>query len=347
YRYTLDKGWLKNNGYPFMKECIVFLSDILKKGDDGLYHAFPSNQGEDGFNGEPDNYRDCRQVMEHIRYGFMVAINAAELSDEDGKLVNEWKEMLDNLAPPQGGKWPGYEGSLLKRFQLSPPEFGSVHSLYGGGQNTRAGKTETFSESQERCGSNFGEWYFGATIQRHLLCRIRGGENWSETTDKRSTNVFDPDLDFEYFRRLLLRWRHENGLYAGMSVMNHGHTGHWTEALGVTAPLQEMLLQSWDGAIAVFPCWPLDIPAEFTDFRAEGAFLVSASCGDNASTRGGKINNVSVKSLEGGYCSIYPPWPEFYVICEGKTASLSIDDAGRPRFETEKGKSYALYPRLC
>ena len=161
-------------------------------------------------------------------------------------------------------------------------------------------------------------------MQRHLLCLIRGGG-------------FDADLDYAYYRKLLLRWRHENGLYMGMSVRNHGHTGHWTEALGVTAPLQDMLLQSWDGAIAVFPCWPLDVPAAFADFRAEGAFLVSAACGE------GRIHGVAIQSLAGGPCSVYPPWPAFGVRSGGSPVELGADDVGRPCFETQKGRTYELF----
>lgn len=49
YTYTLDKEWLRATGYPAIRDCALFYTDFLKKGDDGFYHAFPSNQGEDGF----------------------------------------------------------------------------------------------------------------------------------------------------------------------------------------------------------------------------------------------------------------------------------------------------------
>ncbi|MCL2507545.1 MAG: hypothetical protein FWF05_00065 [Oscillospiraceae bacterium] len=338
FRYTFDRKWLCDKGYPFMKECMIFLCDILMKGDDGLYHAFPSNQGEDGFDGKPDNYRDCQQVMEHIRYGFMVSIEAAKIAGEDAALVESWEDILQNLAPPRGQKWPDYGGLLRKRFELSPPEFGSIHSLYDGGEKLRTGRTETFPQSQERYGSNFGEWYFGATIQRHLMCRIRGSGGTAAARAWGSKRSFDADLDYDYFIRLITRWRRENGVCAGMSVRNHGHTGQWTEALGVTMPLQEMLLQSWDGAIALFPCWPLDVPAAYENFRAEGAFLVSASCGE------GRIKSAVIQSMESGTCVLYPPWPEFEVRCGGQPVGADADDVGRSCFETEKGKVYNLEP---
>ena len=58
YLCALDKDWLRDQGYPVIKDCALFYTDFLKKGDDGLYHAFPSNQGEDGFSGNPKDYTD-------------------------------------------------------------------------------------------------------------------------------------------------------------------------------------------------------------------------------------------------------------------------------------------------
>jgi len=34
----------------------MFYTDFLQKWEDGLYHAFPSNIGEDGFDGTADSY---------------------------------------------------------------------------------------------------------------------------------------------------------------------------------------------------------------------------------------------------------------------------------------------------
>ena len=46
----------------------------------------------------------------------------------------------------------------------------------------------------------------------------------------------------------------------GLLLGNYGRSGAWTESLGVLAPLQEMMLQSWDGALRIFPAWPLCQP---------------------------------------------------------------------------------------
>ena len=342
YLYTLDAEWLRETGYPFMRECCLFLHDILEKGEDGLYHLFPSNQGEDGFTGVADEYRDSAQIMHHIRYALMVAAEAAEKLGADQKLADEWREQHENLAPPRGEAWPEFDGEekdiRAMRFKLSPPEFTPVTEAYHGPVGSQKGITETFAEAMARMGSDCGRWYFGAVIWRNLLLRIRGGGGGRFYDDATAKNPikFDADLDFAYYREVLRRWRHPNGLYEGMAVANYGHCGHWFETLAAAAPMEEMLLQSWDGAIALFPCWPLNVKASFTDFRAEGAFLVSASCGD------GKINGAEAKSLKGGVLSLYAPWADWRVECDGHEVQIGRDDLGRPCIQTQPGKTYAF-----
>jgi hypothetical protein len=83
YLYSMDEDWLRTTGYPVIRNCALFYTDFMKKGSDGLYHAFPSNQGEDGFTGDPKDYTDRAQVMQHIRYCLRAAIQASEVLKAD------------------------------------------------------------------------------------------------------------------------------------------------------------------------------------------------------------------------------------------------------------------------
>lgn len=67
---------------------------------------------------------------------------------------------------------------------------------------------------------------------------------------------------------------------------------------GDTFLICEMLLTSWDGALRLFPAWPLEKKARFRDLRAKGAFLVSASC------ERGQIMGVTVRSEHGNPLTI-------------------------------------------
>jgi hypothetical protein len=124
-----------------------------------------------------------------------------------------------------------------------------------------------------------------------------------------------------------------------MSVANYGHCGAWTETLGIIAPLQEMMLQSWDGILRLFPAWPTNLSASFHHFRAEGAFLVSASWGDAT------VVSAEIFSEVGGLCRLYPPWSEGVQVTDdnmGQAVRVVTELARVVHFETQTGHTYKL-----
>jgi hypothetical protein len=164
-------------------------------------------------------------------------------------------------------------------------------------------------------------WYFGLRI-REWMGRVR-------------QNRFIPERDFPYYRNLLATWARPNGLVRAMSLPHYGRTGGWTETLSCMAPIQETLLQSWDGAIRLFPYWLKDRDVEFCDWRATGAFLVSAKI------ESGKILPVKVKSLMGADCLVHGNWQ--VRDSEGNIVSTDRDEFGRLRFRTVSNGEYSLH----
>lgn len=70
----------------------------------------------------------------------------------------------------------------------------------------------------------------------------------------------------------------------------------------VPSCINEMLLQSYEGVIRVFPVWPKERDAVFRSLRAHGAFLVSSSCKNN------EVEYVTLLSEKGRTCKIENPW---------------------------------------
>lgn len=70
---------------------------------------------------------------------------------------------------------------------------------------------------------------------------------------------------------------------------------------GVPLAINEMLMQSYEGILRIFPNWT-GKDARFRDLRAYGAFLVSSSMLD------GNIQSVTIKSEKGRVCMIENPW---------------------------------------
>lgn len=320
YLYTLDQEWLRATGYPVIRDCALFYTDFMKKGDDGLYHVFPSNQGEDGFSGNPKDYTDRAQVMVHARYCLRAAILASEVLGVDAELRSAWRDRLDHAAGDDGRPPLKLAGLEKQCYESNPPEFGF-------GRPPRPQPDKPSAKPWPTIGDGAYVWYFGqypwATIQR-----LRQGD-------------FIVADDFPAFRTLIEQWRRPNGLIWGMAVANYGRAGAWTESLGVIAPLQEMMLQSWDGALRVFPAWPKGLDARFQTLRAEGALLVSAAWSQ------GRVASLEIFSEKGAPCRLYSPWPNGLrvVAQDGQEVSVVADPFGRPEFATRPGVRYAVSPK--
>jgi alpha-L-fucosidase 2 len=67
--------------------------------------------------------------------------------------------------------------------------------------------------------------------------------------------------------------------------------------------VDEMLLQSHEGVLRLFPVWPAHHDASFQTLRAYGAFLVSAAIKHD------RVQDVTIQSEAGQPCSIQNPWP--------------------------------------
>lgn len=317
YQYTLDTNWLGEVGYRVIRDCALFYTDFLQKGDDGLYHAFPSNQGEDGFTGNPKDYTDRPQVMQHLRYCLRAAIQASEVLGTDADLRAQWRERLEHCAGDDGQPPTKLTGLEKVCAEANPPEFGFGRP-YHPPPETATGPAWP---------GNPPTWYFGQ-FPWFAMGRLRGGG-------------FVPAADFVSFRDSIKRWRHPNGLVWAMAIANYGHAGAWTESLGVIAPMQEMMLQSWDGALRIFPAWPKTTDARFENFRAEGAFLVSAAWAK------GRVDSVEILSERGAPCRLYSPWPGKPIILEASSRSVecTAEPDGRFIFQTAPGGRYRVQPR--
>jgi len=336
YQYTLDKQWLRERGYPAIREFALFYLDYLTNGADGLYHAFPSTQGEDTFPNTPEGWTDRPQVMRHMRYCLRAAVAAAEVLGVDADLVAGWRDRLQHAAPdnPPTRLDIGHVTPAL--MEKLPPEFftndgmphpldNPLHQEVPYTLDPDAPSPWSFKEKSPATAWmwRLWNWYFGK-VPWYWMISLRQG-------------LFIPERDWKHVRELIARWRRPNGLHTAMCTGSFGHVGGWTEQLGIIAPIQEMMLQSWKGYIDLFPAWPGEINARFTTFRAEGAFLVTAAW------QGGAVREASIKSERGGRCAVREPWPGVTTVRDssGRTVNAART-AGTLSFDTCEGMTYTL-----
>lgn len=296
YIYTKDKKFLRDTGYPVLKGIAQFYLDFLKLEDDGKYHAFPSNQGEDGFTGNLEAYRDLPQIMLHLRFALVIAEYAAgELGIDDDfrqicrdriarladmkdcatvprKAVDNWDEVCASYDEDSRKTKP-WSVYLKNRGEFFPPEFlgfdGAIRKFrdHKGNVNTNCHDENFFCQL----------WYAGKFPSLWL-------------TELRN-EAFYPDRDWSYVRRIVEKWRMPNGIMRAMAGTMYGRMGLFTETTGIIAPIQETLLFTRNGILQVFPMAPKSWKnASFTDLRAEGGLLVSARMA------GGRVAEVTVRA---------------------------------------------------
>ena len=124
---------------------------------------------------------------------------------------------------------------------------------------------------------------------------------------------------------------------AGHSYANlHIHTGGGGIENFNTVPstLAEMLLQSFQGKVRVFPDWPATSDARFGDLRACGAFLISSQL------EGGAVKYVRIASERGGPLVLINPWP-------GKMLRLYRNGADAGTLGAPRSRSRPREARSC
>ena len=98
----------------------------------------------------------------------------------------------------------------------------------------------------------------------------------------------------------------------------------------------ELLMQSVDDIIRIFPAWPEEHDARFATLRAQGGFLVSAE------QQNGEVTSLVVESTVGGTLHVLNPWDRGIQL-DGKT--LEPDERGVVRLQTEPSQVLAFSPK--
>ncbi len=138
---------------------------------------------------------------------------------------------------------------------------------------------------------------------------------------------YDPAVILKEMRAMLGRLAGPNGMIPG--------NPHGMEHQSIVPnAIQEMLLQSHEGVIRFFPCWPRELDARFGTLRARGAFLVSAEL------KGGAVAGVTIVSEKGRDCTVQNPWPGRKVKLSGR----EVLTGERFTFKTKPGATIALVP---
>lgn len=139
----------------------------------------------------------------------------------------------------------------------------------------------------------------------------------------------DPDFVLEGLRMNIREFAMPNRLF-------RHHGGGIEHLTTVPATVNEMLMQSHDGVIRLFPCWNKKSPASFENLRADGAFLVSAELKNE------QIASFRIKSLKGRLCTVDCPGIKTVIRELDKTAIPFTKSGSTVSFETKADEEYVL-----
>ncbi len=315
YRHAMDDAMLRDVLFPLLRSSINFYLRVLEEGQDGRYHLPLSHSPEYGA------AEDANIDLALLRWGCRTLIASAERLGIDDPLRARWEEVLERLVD-----YPTDEdGFMIGRdvpYAKSHRHFSHLLMIYPlylvnidqeGGRELITRSLDHWHSLDDRfCGYSYTA---GSSIASAL-----GDGN-------RSLEMLNG----------LKRFLGENTMYE--------ETGACIETpLAGAQSLHDMLIQSWDGVLRVFPAIP-DAWADvaFHDLRTEGAFLVSAA------RRDGQVRFVRIESLAGEPCILQTDLlgfelPDAVRTTDGREVTVMRIAEDRVEFDLNKGEELILAP---
>ncbi len=311
WHYTRDQAFLETQAYPFVRDVAAFWEGYLTP-EKGRYvvrgDAIHEGSGED--------------TNPILSLGLLRALLAAALEmsaalgcDADRRVT--WGRLLSHLGP-----FPQQQRAGVTVFRYSETGMGWCDSNTLGIQHI------------------FPAGAIGLDADPQLLglCHrtIEAMARWSDFNGLSSWYTacarvgYDPDT-------LLARLRQECQQQARANLLLY-YGGGGIESVGGFLALCEMMLQSHDGMLRLFPCWPADRPARFWQLRARGAFRVSAAW------QQGRVADLNLHSEQGQGCSLVNPWPGQAVQIRRADAPPTVITGPLLRFATTAGETLELGP---
>lgn len=280
YRYTLDKEWLAEVGYPYLREVMTYWEDELVM-EDGRYVIYDSAAREAH---DFDNFNSSL-ALGYVRALLVDMLEFSEVLDRDEEKREEWREMLKNLSalPTQtidGHRLIAYaESSLADANQARPFTLNWVHP-------SELLSLESHPDTLKMARETFD-------IRESLY--DRGNCSFIEIFTIAARLGIDANALVEQFSKRAEEIRRDNGTYR--------QNGGGIETVGAIEAINSLLLQSHGGRLILFPVWPGNRNAQFQGLRAHGGFVVDSAFSN------GSVQSVSIGSEAGAPCVLFNPWP--------------------------------------
>ncbi|MEU4155276.1 discoidin domain-containing protein [Actinoplanes sp. NPDC026670] len=317
WEYTGDQAYLRDRAYPFMKEVATFFSRWMEY--DPATRRYTTwggpHEGTWARNPSPD--------VGMLRYLLTSLLAASTELGADAGSRALWQQMLDGLPPV-----PTTTSGGRSVYALGDPGTVSDGRTIRPGDNT---VNLEFIHPGEGLGLNSAAADRQRAIDTLDVMNSWGQENSFPKVFTQAARVGYPaDVLIDRLRQQIVAKTDAN---LRIRDMHHG-----LEKSGATEAVNNLLLQSDDGIVRVFPVWPSGRDASFVRLREKGAFLVSSRLA------GGRVDYVDVTSEQGKPLRLRNPWPGQTVrIVETGGATVTPSVSGDVlTFPTRAGVTYSI-----
>jgi alpha-L-fucosidase 2 len=309
WKYSMDRQFLSEKAYPWIKETAVFFDQLAVRG--------PDNKRKLPLSSTPEVHNNSKEAWFSETTNFDLALirwtyeKAAEMALELGKTEEalKWKGILS--------EWPDFavsdEGLLLapgEALETSHRHFSHLMAIHPLGLiDLSKGEADQkiISNSLSHLDKTGTDWWCGYSFSwlGNMKARALDGAGASKALRTFATSFCLPNSF------------HVNGDQSGTGISKFTYRpftleGNFAFASGV----QEMLLQSHTGIIQIFPAIPADWKdVSFQNLRTRGAFLVSAE------KTGGEIKKVQIICEKGGKLTLQNPFKKDF-----KISGIKLDD---------------------
>jgi alpha-L-fucosidase 2 len=317
FQYSGDQAELNQKIYPLLKRAVNYLLHLLYKDEQGIYHLVRSHSPEFA------DAEDAHYSLAGLIWGLQTLTKLNDRFDWNDPDRNRWNEVLNNLTPLHANE-KGFMVGRGVELNASHRHYSHLMAIYPyrlldmDNPAHRKITHQSIEHWHSMPSALAGYSYTGAAAMYALL-----GEG---------------DKSLRFLNSYLDRHGEPGGIYA--------ESGPCFETpMAFATSLLEMMLQSDDGKIKIFPALPDEWKElSFGDLGAEGAFRVSAV------RYAGQLSQVKIQSLAGNRCSLELLTDSAFDIISDKRGQVDalIQRKGKVvvyAFDTRKGETLTLQSR--
>jgi hypothetical protein len=315
YQYTQDKDWLKNSGYNYLREVADFWENYLKF-ENGRYVIYNDSMHEGS--GEDMNPLLSLGLVRTLFKNMLVM--SSDLGVDENRRA-KWQDIFEKIST-----FPTQErnGKTVFRYTEKGMDWCNDNTL--GIQHIFPAGAIGLDSDPKLLG-----------ISRNMVDAMA---RWEDANGSSSWYTFCARVGYDP-KTMLARMRQmtdHNSMPNKLLAFGGGGIENVAGFHGIT----EMLLQSHDGVLRLFPCWARDQDARFGGLRTVGAFLVSAEM------KNGVVSEVKIVSEKGRDCTVVNPGPGRKVILvrNGRMPGSSTETIQSERFtfSTKVNETIELSP---